>query len=200
MARLLGCRYGGDAGGPSCAGGGAPLRPPALPDSSRIALVGEGSVAASPSCSVAAPRGLVLEAPFLSVPDAAASFFTRLPGPLFRGLRAFLHASIQAHRLPSRDRIAGVAQCMPVVVLHGLHDGIVPHEQGRELAALAGAPLHSFERGHEDVAADPKLVGVLEGIFREWETPSKAPGVPLPEALLDRDSGAGAGIAPVAAH
>ena len=71
-------------------------------------------------------RALILEAPFTGVDDVAAAHFTPLARYLIRdGFR-------------SRDRIGDVH--VPVLIVHGDADTVVPFDQGRRLFALANEP------------------------------------------------------------
>ena len=71
-------------------------------------------------------RALILEAPFTGVDDVAAAKFSPLARYLIRdGFR-------------SRERIADVH--MPVLIVHGDRDTVVPFEQGERLYALANQP------------------------------------------------------------
>jgi len=119
----------------------------------------------------ALPRQAVLEAPFTSVPDVAASWLAWLPRPLFRRARALLHAALAAHRMPSLERLGPIAEKMRVDVLHGWKDLVVPYQHGQELANAAGTALHSFRRGHNDIVWDPELLPVLKKILAPPEAP-----------------------------
>jgi len=71
-------------------------------------------------------RALILEAPFTGLDDVAASHFSPLSRYLIRdGFR-------------SRERIGQVH--MPVLIVHGDADTVVPFEQGERLYALANDP------------------------------------------------------------
>lgn len=72
-------------------------------------------------------RALVLEAPYSAIVDVAAATYPWLPVRLF-----------MRDRFLSRDRIGRVD--MPVLIVHGDHDTVVPIEQGRALYALARSP------------------------------------------------------------
>lgn len=74
------------------------------------------------------PGGLILEAPFTSLTDAAGAHYYFIPVRW-----------IMRDRYPSLDRIAAVA--CPLLVFHGRLDEIVPFEQGRRL--FEAAPAHS---------------------------------------------------------
>jgi fermentation-respiration switch protein FrsA (DUF1100 family) len=71
-------------------------------------------------------RALILEAPFTGVDDVAAAHFTPLSA-------MFIHDDFR-----SRDWIGGVR--MPVLIVHGDRDSVVPFAQGERLFALANDP------------------------------------------------------------
>lgn len=88
-----------------------------------------------------AVRGLVLEAPFTTMADAAGVHYPWLPTGL-----------LTRDRYASSAKIAAV-QC-PVLVIHGSADRVVPQDQGRQLFALAAAPKTAAwlpGAGHGDV-------------------------------------------------
>lgn len=116
------------------------------------------------------PRGLVLESPFLSVPDVAAGWVQWLPGSIYRAAEDAVHAVLGAHRFDSSERIEAVAARLDrnVIVLHGGSDDVVPYAHGEELARRGGVALHSFQRGHDDIVDDPGLETVLQPVFRAW--------------------------------
>mmetsp|Transcript_69521 Transcript_69521/g.193432 ORF Transcript_69521/g.193432 Transcript_69521/m.193432 type:complete len:341 (-) Transcript_69521:318-1340(-) len=136
------------------------------------ALGGVHPVGSTPLLDVGGlPHGLILEAPFLSVPDVAASFVGWLPRRFVRGLTSLLHGALKTHKFPAVDRIGEVARHMQnIAVLHGLRDNVVPHAQGKRIAEVAGVPLHSFDRKHDDIVSDPGLVEILESLFETWDS------------------------------
>ncbi len=71
-------------------------------------------------------RALVLEAPFTGVDDVAAAHFTPLSRLLIRDT------------FRSRDWIGDVR--MPLLIVHGDADSVIPFEQGERLYALANDP------------------------------------------------------------
>jgi hypothetical protein len=71
--------------------------------------------------------GLILEAPFTSAVAAAKMHYPLLPV-----------AALMRDRFPSIDRIGGVR--VPLLVLHGARDGVVPLAQGEALYAAAAEP------------------------------------------------------------
>lgn len=93
----------------------------------RIVLHGESlgcavavRLAQEQCASGAPPAGLVLDAPFSSLPDAAAHSYWFVP------VRLLLR-----ERYPSFERIGGVA--CPLVIFHGDRDAVVPFALGRRL-------------------------------------------------------------------
>jgi fermentation-respiration switch protein FrsA (DUF1100 family) len=87
----------------------------------------------------------VLVSPYTSIVDMART----LVGPLA--------PLVVADRFDSLSKVREVS--VPMVVIHGRRDEVVPYEQGRRLAEVAGARLVTLEdRGHNDI---PDLAGVL---------------------------------------
>ncbi len=72
-------------------------------------------------------RALVLEAPYTSTTDVAAIRFPWLPVRL-----------LMKDRFQSTDWIGKVH--IPVLIVHGTHDGVIPFRFGQRLFALAGQP------------------------------------------------------------
>jgi uncharacterized protein len=88
-----------------------------------------------------AAAGLILDAPYTSTVAVAALRFPFLP------VGRFL-----LDRYESARRIGGVT--MPVLVLHGALDGVIPVVMGREMARLASEPKRYVEfpkGGHSDL-------------------------------------------------
>ncbi len=83
------------------------------------------------------PKALMLTAPFLSLPDAASDALPFVPA-----------------RLLMRDRFDNAAKVgeldLPILIMHGTADRVVPFDHGEELAALSPhARFLRFEgRGH----------------------------------------------------
>lgn len=95
--------------------------------------------------------GLILEAPFASIRAMAAFHYPWLP---FGGLLST--------RYDSLEKISKVN--VPLLILHGDGDEIVPYEQGKKLYEAAGPPKQFYTikgAGHNDVY----IVGG-EGYFR----------------------------------
>jgi pimeloyl-ACP methyl ester carboxylesterase len=103
----------------------------------------------------------------LMVPDAQ-TLWTRLSGPGFAEahpdvIEEEARLSVQSatpldgvmrqmqaiFQYDMGERLAGLAQSMPVAVAHGDHDPLVPYENGVRLAAQLGVPLVTYEgSGH----------------------------------------------------
>jgi len=99
--------------------------------------------------------GVILDAPFTSMVDLAAQIYPFLP------VRLFL-----ADRYETRNYIGQVH--VPVLVLHGERDQVVPVVMGRELFGLANEPkrLAVFrDGGHSDLYLEGN--GALE-VVRSW--------------------------------
>jgi uncharacterized protein len=99
--------------------------------------------------------GLILDAPYSSIVDVAAAAYPYLP------VRWLL-----ADRYESRRYIAQVH--MPLLILHGERDRVIPVNMGRELLALANEPkrIATFPNaGHSDIylEGNPALEAV-----RRW--------------------------------
>lgn len=96
-------------------------------------------------------RALILEAPFTGVDDVAASHFSSLARVLIR----------DSYR--SRDWIGDVH--MPVLIVHGDRDSVVPYAQGQRLYALANEPKQFVTMAGSDHATL-----VRDGLYRHvWE-------------------------------
>jgi pimeloyl-ACP methyl ester carboxylesterase len=72
-------------------------------------------------------RAVVLDAPYTSVADLAAAMYRWMPA------RALLR-----HPFDSLSRLPSVR--VPVLVLHGEADPLIPAEHGRRVAATVGGP------------------------------------------------------------
>ncbi|MFQ5790604.1 MAG: alpha/beta hydrolase [Acidobacteriota bacterium] len=85
-------------------------------------------------------RALILESPFTSIPDMARSHYPFLP--VGRWLR---------NRYDNVTKIPDVR--VPVLILHGTRDRLVPFEQGQQLFQASPEPKHFFAipgAGHND--------------------------------------------------
>ena len=81
--------------------------------------------------------GLILDAPYTSIVDVAAQAYPFLP------VRALLTDRYETVRYVAQVKV-------PLLILHGERDGVVPVAMGRELARLANEPkrLVVFPNGH----------------------------------------------------
>jgi len=93
---------------------------------------------------------VILEAPFTSAAAVAAIRYWYMPVRL-----------LMKDQFHSDERIAKVSA--PLLILHGLHDQIVPYAMGDRLFELANQPKHIvkfLDGGHEDLDADGALHAV----------------------------------------
>lgn len=108
-----------------------------------IVLYGEslGTGIASRVALQRSAAGLILDAPFTSIPEVAAQRFWFLP------MRLMMRDQYDTARI--------IAQInMPLLILHGTQDAVVPVQMGRELARLAKQPKTYVELprgGHSDL-------------------------------------------------
>jgi uncharacterized protein len=141
--------YGGSTGSPTEAANVADARTAydALVNegvpSSRIILYGEslGTGIAVRLASERPSAGLILDAPYTSIVDIAARRYPIFPVGLA------LHDRYDSKTLISKVKV-------PVLVLHGERDRVIPIEMGRALLALANEPKRfvSFPNGgHSDL-------------------------------------------------
>lgn len=108
-----------------------------------IAVFVAASPGANPVKGIGPPAGLVLEAPYTSIRDATRFHYPQL-GDLVERL---------PNLLPSKDWIT--TPDVPLLILHGSEDRVIPVRMGRELFDLAGTPdktLHIVQgAGHANV-------------------------------------------------
>jgi uncharacterized protein len=135
-------------------------------DPASIILYGE-SLGTGVAVRLATERpaaGLILDAPYTSIVEIAAQGYPYLPvGYLLKD------------RYESKNYIRQVH--MPLLILHGERDPVIPVEMGRALLALANEPkrLATFPRaGHSDIYVDgnPALDAVRKWIG-ELKLPSR---------------------------
>jgi len=135
--------------------------------SNDIILYGE-SLGTGVAVQVAAARpaaGLVLDAPYTSMVDLAALHHPYIPGRWF-----------MTDRYETRRHIKDVH--IPLLILHGEKDDIVPVAMGREIFGLANGPktLKTFPGAHHD---DHYKFGSYEALYawiaalRRGETPGQ---------------------------
>ncbi len=111
----------------------------------RIVLYGEslGTGVAVRLATEVPVGGLVLDAPYTSTADVARTLFRYVPVAL-----------LMRDQFRSVDRIGRVH--VPLLVMHGSRDGVIPIAQGRALYAAANEPKRFLE------LPDVDHVGVLE--------------------------------------
>jgi uncharacterized protein len=122
-------------------------------DPQRLVLFGE-SLGAAVALEVALahpPAVLVLRSPFTSLPDVAAEHYPFLP------VQRLLH-----DRYPSIDRVTRLT--VPVLVLAGDDDGIVPFGQSREVFEAAPEPkrlvrIEGADHNDPRLGHGPRVVG-----------------------------------------
>ena len=97
-------------------------------------LVAELTEAGKPT-----PAGLIMEAPFTSIPDMGARLYPFLP---VRLLSRIVY--------DNRQHVAGIH--IPTLIMHGSDDELVPQSMGQEVFAVANEPKRfvSLAGGHED--------------------------------------------------
>lgn len=101
-----------------------------------------GSAVAVELATRRAVGGLVLESPFTSAPELGRKFYPLLPDFLFERLE---------HRFDSLSKIGRVR--VPLLVIHGERDEIVPVGMGRRLYEAAPGPKEWYaipHAGHND--------------------------------------------------
>jgi hypothetical protein len=99
--------------------------------------------------------GVILDAPYTSIVDVAAQAYPFLP------VRAFLLDRYETSRYIANLKV-------PLLILHGERDGVVPAAMGRELARLANEPkrLVVFPNGgHSNLYIDGN--NALDAV-RQW--------------------------------
>ncbi|HEY7594230.1 MAG TPA: alpha/beta hydrolase [Actinophytocola sp.] len=144
--------YGGNPGDPSEAGLALDVRaarsylvdelgvPP-----ERLVYFGEslGAAVVTGLATEHPPGGLLLRSPFTSLADVGAKHFPFLPVRL-----------LLKDRFPLAEQIREVR--VPTVVVYGSADSVVPREQSRTVARVAGGPVTSIEEPGAD-HNDPEL-------------------------------------------
>lgn len=154
--------YGGNSGSPAEEGLAMDARAAAdwvaarYPDH-RVVYLGEslGAAVAIRLSGERPPHALVLRSPFTSLPDVAAVHYPYLPV-----------AQLLRDRYPSIDRIGALA--VPVTVIAGSDDSIVPVDQSRAIF---------------DAAPEPKSWLLIDGA--DHNDPELTGGAQIAEAILD---------------
>ena len=95
--------------------------------------------------------GLILETPFTSMIEAAKNFYPYIPVGL-----------ILKDKYENNEKIKNIN--IPVLVMHGEADQIVPFWMGKEIFNLAGEPKYSYFTKYDDhmMEYDDKLVLALK--------------------------------------
>jgi len=135
----------------------------------RIVLYGESlgsgvAVELAAERAVSAPLGaLVLEAPFTSIADAAATHYPVFP------VRWLVK-----DRFDNKAKIARIEA--PLLIVHGENDRVVPLRLGKELFAAAAEPKEGrwFKGlGHNDLYSADVPAAVLDFLARRLSPPSR---------------------------
>ena len=151
--------YGGNPGRPSEDGlykdGRAALRflADAGVPAERIVLYGEslGSGVAVQLALEASIAALVLEAPYTSIPDVAGEHYPFLP----------VHW-LTFDRFDNKNKIGRIT--VPLLVVHGERDDVIPVFMGRRIHALAPEPKQALfvpDAGHNDIFTREVVEAVL---------------------------------------
>lgn len=120
----------------------------------QLVLWGE-SLGSAVAIAIAAERPVgrvILEAPFTSAVAVGARHYWYLPVSL-----------LMKDQFRSDTRIGKVT--VPVMIMHGVHDRVVPYAMGEQLFDLANQPKHFvrfLDGGHEDLDAN----GALDAVGR----------------------------------
>jgi fermentation-respiration switch protein FrsA (DUF1100 family) len=153
--------YGGNAGHPTEDGLAADARAArawldAQPDIDRIVYVGEslGAAVAIGLAMQRPPAALVLRSPFTSLADVAAVHYPWLPA-----------RRLLLDRYPSIDRIASLS--VPLLVIAGDSDDIVPESLSRRLYDAAGEPkryvvIRGAGHNDPDLLDGPQMLGEVD--------------------------------------
>lgn len=104
------------------------------------------------------PLGLVLEAPFTSIPDLAQTHYPKLAP----------YAEKLANQWPSLDRAANLS--LPLLILHGTRDTLIPHAMGQALFDAAPAPRKRFLSVRGGTHTDLWRSDTLPALWRFLET------------------------------
>jgi fermentation-respiration switch protein FrsA (DUF1100 family) len=120
-------------------------------------------------------RALVLEAPYTSIVDMAGRVTSLPVGSLVRD------------RFMSRERIGKVR--MPVLMIHGDRDSVIPFEQGQTLYSLAHGPktfVRMIGSDHNTLTRDGAYDHIWRFLGLPVEGTSAAPGFQA-ESRVSRD-------------
>jgi uncharacterized protein len=158
--------YGGNAGSPSehgliADGEAAYAFAAARYPVKQIVLWGE-SLGTGVAVAVAAEKPVdrvVLEAPFTSAAAVASIHYWYMPVRL-----------LMKDQFHSDQRIGKVTASL--LILHGVHDNVVPYAMGERMFELANKPKHIvrfLDGGHEDLDANGALNAVAHFLAGDWD-------------------------------
>lgn len=102
--------------------------------------------------------GVVLSAPIANLPDAAATHFLSAPLRALPGVWRFLAPVVAAaadRRMDNEAAVAAVAADLPLLVVHGRADRVVPASHGRRVAAAASSARARVGRETGGADAEP---------------------------------------------
>jgi uncharacterized protein len=130
-------------------------------DTNRIVVLGQSLGCAIALAAIAARpcrvRALALDSPFYSYRSIARDAMNELP--VIRWLRWPLSWTIIGNRRSPCDSLARLPP-MPLVIMHGTADNVIPVHHGRELFALAPEPKQLWileGKAHTIALLDPSL-------------------------------------------
>ena len=151
--------YGGNAGSPTerglIADGDAAYAFAAARYPVRQIVVWGESLGSGVATAVAAEKPVgrvILEAPFTSTEAIAAERYWFIPVSLL--MKDQFHSDRRIHKVTA-----------PLMIMHGVHDKVVPYAMGEALFELANKPKHIvrfLDGGHEDLDAN----GALDAVAR----------------------------------
>jgi uncharacterized protein len=133
----------------------------------QLVLWGE-SLGSAVAVALAAEKPIhrvILEAPFTSAAAVAALRYWYMPVTL-----------LMKDQFRSDERIGKITA--PVLILHGLHDSIIPYAMGERLFALTTAPKHIvrfLDGDHEDLDANGALHAVGRFLAGDLDRPAARP-------------------------
>lgn len=126
-----------------------------------VALALDEQLSRRPGASL--PKGIVLEAPYLSMPDIAKAYFP-LPDPILSQIRS---------RWNSAERAPDVTT--PVLILHGTDDQTVPYTHGQDIFDLLASSQKEMitveAGGHNGLWTDPDVRDGLIDFIRHYAGP-----------------------------
>jgi len=164
--------YGGQAGSPSEKGFIADAEAAYAFAAARypvqqIVLWGE-SLGTGVAVELAAERPVgrvILEAPFTSAAALAATHYWYVPVRL-----------LMKDQFHSDERIGKITA--PLLILHGVHDHIVPYAMGERLFELANKPKHIvkfLDGGHEDLDQNGAMLAIARFLAGDLDRPPTPP-------------------------